>query len=53
MEGSSLAPEVIAAAYKNDLFVLDSTDPNYIAHAMLGDFTKTVVVVSSKSASAL
>ena len=51
MGGSSLAPEVIAATYKKDLFVLDSTDPNYIAHALQGDLAKTVVVVSSKSGS--
>lgn len=51
MGGSSLAPEVIAASFKKDLFVLDSTDPNYIAHALDGDLSKTVVVVSSKSGS--
>ena len=51
MGGSSLAPEVIAASFKKDLFVLDSTDPDYVAHALLGDLSKTVVVVSSKSGS--
>lgn len=51
MGGSSLAPEVIAASFKKNLFVLDSTDPNYIAHALTGDLSKTVVVVSSKSGS--
>ena len=49
MGGSSLGPEVIAATYRGNIFVLDSTDPNYIAHALQGDFEKTVVVVSSKS----
>ena len=49
MGGSSLGPEVIAATYKRDLFVLDSTDPTYISHALQGDFAKTVVIVSSKS----
>ncbi len=53
MGGSSLASEVIAAAYKKDLFVLDSTDPNYIGQALLGDLAKTVVVVSSKSGSTI
>ena len=33
MGGCSLAPEVMAATYQKDLFVLDSPDPNYIAHA--------------------
>ncbi|HEY3292380.1 MAG TPA: glucose-6-phosphate isomerase [Candidatus Nanopelagicaceae bacterium] len=51
MGGSSLAPEVIAASFEKDLFVLDSTDPDYIAHALNGDLSKTVVVVSSKSGS--
>ena len=51
MGGSSLAPEVIAASFKKELFVLDSTDSDYIAHALLGDLSKTVVVVSSKSGS--
>lgn len=51
MGGSSLAPEVIAASFTKDLFVLDSTDPDYVAHALLGDLSKTVVVVSSKSGS--
>ena len=53
MGGSSLAPEVIAAAFKRELFVLDSTDSDYIAHALLGDLSKTVVVVSSKSGSTI
>ena len=53
MGGSSLAPEVIAASFKKELFVLDSTDPDYIAHALVGDLSKTVVVVSSKSGSTI
>ena len=51
MGGSSLAPEVIAASFKKELFVLDSTDSDYITDALLGDLSKTVVVVSSKSGS--
>lgn len=51
MGGSSLAPEVIAATFKKDLFVLDGTDPNYVDHALQGDMSGTVVVVSSKSGS--
>ena len=51
MGGSSLAPEVIAASFNKDLFVLDSTDPDYVAQALNIDLTKTVVVVSSKSGS--
>lgn len=53
MGGSSLAPEVIAASFDKDLFVLDSTDPNYISHALSSDLAKTVVVVSSKSGSTI
>ena len=49
MGGSSLGPEVIAQTYKRELFVLDSTDPNYLAHALAGDLATTIVVVSSKS----
>ena len=53
MGGSSLAPEVIAASFHKELFVLDSTDPDYIAHALDGDLSQTVVVVSSKSGSTI
>ncbi len=53
MGGSSLGPEVIAQTYKRELFILDSTDPNYIAHALVGDLATTLVVVSSKSGSTI
>lgn len=53
MGGSSLAPEVIAATYRKELFVLDSTDPVYIHHALAGDLRDTVVVVGSKSGSTI
>ena len=53
MGGSSLAPEVIAATYRKELFVLDSTDPVYIHHALAGDLRKSVVVVGSKSGSTI
>ena len=53
MGGSSLGPEVIAQTFGKELLVLDSTDPNYIAHALSVDLTKTVVVVSSKSGSTI
>ncbi|NCW43375.1 MAG: hypothetical protein EBW12_01950 [Actinobacteria bacterium] len=53
MGGSSLGPEVIAKSFKKKLFILDSTDPNYVAHALKGDLAKTVVVVSSKSGSTI
>ena len=53
MGGSSLAPEVIAATYRKELFVLDSTDPVYIHHALAGDLRETVVVVGSKSGSTI
>jgi hypothetical protein len=53
MGGSSLGPEVIAKTFKRELFVLDSTDPNYIRHALSFDLDKTLVVVSSKSGSTI
>ena len=49
MGGSSLGPEVIARTYNRELFILDSTDPNYIAHIANRDASKMLVVVSSKS----
>lgn len=53
MGGSSLGPEVIALTYKKDIFIFDSTDPNYAQHAIGSDLAKTVVVVSSKSGSTI
>ncbi len=53
MGGSSLGPEVIAQSYRRELFILDSTDPNYIAHALEGDLASTLVIVSSKSGSTI
>ncbi len=45
MGGSSLAPEVIAGSFGRTLFILDSTDPNYLAHVINGDLATTLVVV--------
>ena len=53
MGGSSLAPEVIARTNGKKIFILDSTDPNYIAHTDSFDLNKTLVLVSSKSGSTL
>lgn len=53
MGGSSLGPEVIAKTTNRELFILDSTDPNYVEHALAGDLSKTLVVVSSKSGSTI
>jgi glucose-6-phosphate isomerase len=53
MGGSSLGPEVIAQTFSKKLFVLDSTDPDYVAHALTFDLAKSVVVVSSKSGSTI
>ena len=53
MGGSSLGPEVIAQSFSKSLFVLDSTDPDYVAHALKFDLAKSVVVVSSKSGSTI
>jgi glucose-6-phosphate isomerase len=53
MGGSSLAPEVIAQSYQKNLFILDSTDPHYVSHALAGDVASTLLVVSSKSGSTI
>lgn len=53
MGGSSLAPEVIARTYGKTLFILDSTDPNYIAHTNSFNLQKTLILVSSKSGSTI
>lgn len=53
MGGSSLGPEVIAQTFSKNLFVLDSTDPNYVSHALSYDLSKSVVIVSSKSGSTI
>ena len=53
MGGSSLGPEVIAQTFSKKLFVLESTGPNYVAHALETDLAKSVVVVSSKSGSTI
>jgi glucose-6-phosphate isomerase len=49
MGGSSLAPEVICAAYGVELTVLDSSDPDFVRAALEDRLAETVVVVSSKS----
>lgn len=53
MGGSSLAPEVLAATYRKPIFILDSTDPNYVSHSLSGDLSRTVVLISSKSGSTI
>jgi glucose-6-phosphate isomerase len=51
MGGSSLAPEVICAAYGVELTVLDSSSPDQVREALSDRLERTVVVVSSKSGS--
>ena len=53
MGGSSLGPEVIAQTFGKSIFILDSTDPNYIAHSLPKELDKTLVVVGSKSGSTI
>ena len=53
MGGSSLAPEVIAKTYGKKVFILDSTDPDYLAHAITGSPANLLVLVSSKSGSTI
>ncbi|WP_166971977.1 glucose-6-phosphate isomerase [Brevibacterium atlanticum] len=49
MGGSSLAPEVMAAAAGVRLEIVDSTDPNQVAEAVGTDLEHTVLVIASKS----
>lgn len=49
MGGSSLAPEVVAAASGVPLTVVDTTDSDQVRRALADRVTRTVVVVSSKS----
>jgi glucose-6-phosphate isomerase len=53
MGGSSLGPEVLAQTFGKNLFVLDSTDPNYIAHSIPSNLENTLVIVGSKSGSTI
>lgn len=53
MGGSSLAPEVIAAVYKKELTVLDSTDPHHVAQVLNRDLRKTCFIIGSKSGSTI
>jgi glucose-6-phosphate isomerase len=53
MGGSSLAPEVLSKTYQRQILIIDSTDPNYISHALDGELTTTIFVVSSKSGSTI
>ena len=53
MGGSSLAPEVIAKTYGKKIFILDSTDPDYLAHGLTGSPEKMLVIVGSKSGSTI
>lgn len=53
MGGSSLAPEVLSKTFNREIMIVDSTDPNYLAHALNGGISKTVFVVSSKSGSTI
>ena len=53
MGGSSLAPEVIAQTFKKKVFILDSTDPDYLMRAIPQDLSKLLVLVASKSGSTI
>lgn len=53
MGGSSLAPEVLSKSFNREIFIVDSTDPNYIAHALNGNLGETLFIVSSKSGSTI
>jgi glucose-6-phosphate isomerase len=49
MGGSSLAAEVIAATYKKELTIIDSTHPVQINNAISTELKNTVIIIGSKS----
>lgn len=53
MGGSSLGPEVISRTYKKKIHIVDSTDPEYLANFLTDDFSRTVIVIGSKSGSTI
>ena len=53
MGGSSLAPEVLAKTYGKDIYIVDSTDPQYLQRALSGGLSKALIIVSSKSGSTI
>ncbi len=53
MGGSSLAPEVLAKTFQRDIFIVDSTDPHYLAEALTESLSETLFIVSSKSGSTI
>lgn len=53
MGGSSLAPEVLAKTFGKEIYIVDSTDPHYLAAALSGALSETLFIVSSKSGSTI
>lgn len=53
MGGSSLAPEVLAKTFGKEIFIVDSTDPHYLAGALAAPLSETLFIVSSKSGSTI
>lgn len=53
MGGSSLAPEVLAKTFKRDIFIVDSTDPQYLQSAIADGLGDSLIIVSSKSGSTI
>lgn len=53
MGGSSLAPEVLAKTFAKDIYIVDSTDPQYLQRALLPNLNEALIIVSSKSGSTI
>lgn len=53
MGGSSLAPEVLAKTFAKGIFIVDSTDPNYLRAALTPGLKDALIIVSSKSGSTI
>lgn len=53
MGGSSLAPEVLAKTFAKDIFIVDSTDPQYLTLALAKELASSLIIISSKSGSTI
>ena len=53
MGGSSLAPEVIAAHYRREIVILDSTQPDQVSEALNLDLSRSCIIIASKSGSTI
>ena len=53
MGGSSLAPEVLSKSFNREILIIDTTDPNHLQDALVGNLSETLFIISSKSGSTI